>query len=61
MRLIIMRKLYPHGITGITVKMLNFLKHYYMDTEIDSVADGAFYDRHMISVILKTHGSDNCS
>lgn len=54
-----MRRLYLHGITGILGKMLNILKHYYMGTEIDSVADGISYDRHMISVILKTHGSDD--
>ncbi len=54
-----MRILYLLGITGITGKMLNILKRYCMATGTDSAEDGFFHDRHMISVILSTPGSDN--
>lgn len=53
-----MRILYLLGITGITGKMLNILKRYCMATGTDSAEDGVFHDRHMISVILRTPGSD---
>ncbi len=54
-----MRILYLLGITGITGKMLNILKRYCMATGTDSAEDGVFHDRHMISVILRTPGSDD--
>lgn len=54
-----MQKLYPHGIMGIMVKMLCFIKHSFLDTERVSPVDGVFCVRYMISVTWKTHGSGN--